>query len=231
MAVIGGNSGRYTLCPFYKWDREARITCEDTYRHFESLLERCAWMDMYCDNEWMKCPFAMDLTEAYAKLEKGDESALENQKIEAMQKELKSMSTKLGMAEKKLERLQKKLDEEKELNKSWQRQHEEDEKKKKMFFSYWKDSQAEMDEYERHEAERYGKLAQLYEDRLAYLISEHCGGRLEEKTVKEWAEGKEYAITFDEKESEPVWIVVFKEDTEGEEDEPEGISENDRPEA
>lgn len=188
--AIGGNTGRYTLCPYYKWDYEARITCEDTYRHFEDLLERCAWMDMYCDNDWMKCPFAIDLTEAYAKLEKGDDRALENQKIEAMKKELKSMSTKLGMAEKKIERLQKKLDEEKELNKSWQRKSDEDEKKKRMFFDRMRKAQEERLTIEKNVYDEVEGLQTAYENRMKYLMS-MTGGTFEtfkESDVKQFCE-------------------------------------------
>lgn len=102
----GSNSGRYTRCPYYRWEYEARITCEDTYRHFECKAQKNAWMDMYCDSwDWMKCPYAADLTEAYERYEKGDEKALENHENEALRKELRSMAMKLGRSEKKARKL------------------------------------------------------------------------------------------------------------------------------
>ena len=53
----------------------------------------------------------------------------------------------------------------------------------------------------------------LYEDRIAYLIDKYCGGRLAEADVKAWAEGKEYALTFDNESKDPIWIVKTREET------------------
>lgn len=202
---------RYTLCPYYEGERLSRISCEDIYRTLDSEEEKGAWMDAYCDKDWAKCPYAKDLSDAYERYQKGDRRALNEQKEKAMKTEIKSLAVKLGKANKKIERQKKKIDELMAVNQSFCRKSNDDEKRKRMFYDKWRDTQNELAEYENHEAERYYALAKLYEDRIAYLIHTYCDGRLEEKTVKEWAEGKEYALTFDKESEDPVWIVLTRE--------------------
>jgi hypothetical protein len=192
------SNGRYTYCPFYIDENKRSISCEDVCRHFSSLDEKYGWMRQYCDTmEWEKCPFAVDLTEAYYRKEKGDEKALEKEKIKAMESEIRSLSTKLGTAEKRNERL-----------------HQVNE----LMMKKLKKASTELEDYQKHESERYFRMAMLYEDRIAYLIDTCCDGRLAEADVKAWAEGKEYALTFDKDEEDPVWIVKTRKETEADED-------------
>ena len=70
---------RYTRCPFYIDENKLTISCEDVCRSFDSMDEKWTWMDMYCDTwDWMKCPHAADISEAYRKAEEGDVMAIEN---------------------------------------------------------------------------------------------------------------------------------------------------------
>ena len=46
---------------------------------------------------------------------------------------------------------------------------------------------------------------------MAYLIDTKCGGKLDEADVAAWADGKEYAITFDTEAEGRIWKVVTKE--------------------
>lgn len=212
---------RYTLCPFFEHgERKARITCEDTYRWFDSDEEKWSWMNMYCDNEWTKCPYAIELNEAYERLEKGDEKALENHEIEALKKELKGMATKLGTAEKKLERAQKRVDELAAINKSFISKNEDLEKQKREYYEKYRKAEMQLKEYERKIDAQLKGIVMTYEQRMAYLIDTYCpNGKLRERDVEEWAKDRSFAIVFsrieDEElgiEGEPAWKVVFKED-------------------
>lgn len=220
---------RYTLCPYFEYERKARISCEDIYRRFDTNDEKWAWMDMYCDSDWMKCPYAIELNEAYERLEKGDVKALENHEIDALKKELKGMATKLGTAEKKLERAQKKIDELTAVNKSFIGKNEDLERQKRNYFEKWKKSDEQLNEYERKIDEQLKGIVMIYEQRMAYLIDTYCpNGKLRERDVQDWAKDREFAIVStrieDEElgiEGEPAWKVVIKED---ESNECEGIS-------
>jgi len=214
---------RYTLCPFFEHgERKSRITCEDTYRWFDSDEEKESWMDTYCDNEWTECPYAIDLNEAYDRLEKGDEMALENHKIDALEKELKGMATKLGTAEKRIERQQKKIDDLRAVNQSYINVNDNLEKQKRSYFEKWKKSDKQLKDYERKIDVQLKGIVMTYEQRMAYLIDTYCpNGKLRERDVEEWAKDRSFAIAFsrieDEElgiEGEPAWKVVFKEDAE-----------------
>lgn len=219
------SNGRYTLCPFYVDENKNTVSCEDVCRSFDDMDEKWQWMAMYCDDDWMRCPFAADLNEAYYRQEKGDVMALQEHEIKALKSENRSLTTKLGMSKKKCERLQKQLDKEKEINKSWQRQHEEDEKKKKMFFGYWKRAEAELDARSKKAIEELDKLGVIYEQRMCYLIHAFApGGILSESKVQEWAGDKAFALIHEYDEQEGlIWKVVFEETEDGENDS-EGVS-------
>lgn len=209
------NNTRIPYCPFYKDEKNKSISCEDTYHVFSSVRKKYAWMDMYCDEwEWQKCPYAMDLTEAYARLEKGDEKALEKQKIEAMQKELKSLSSKLGRAEKRIERQQKKIDELRAVNTSFTNVNNSLEKQKKEFYTRWRKAQDELDKGNEAVMEELRRLGDIYEQRMCYLIDRFADGFFCESDVERWAGDREFALVrqYDEDLGDMVWKVVFKED-------------------
>lgn len=188
---------RYTVCPFYIDESRKTISCEDVCRRFPSLDKKWRWMDMYCDDDWMSCPYAADLNEAYYRQQEGDEEALDKHEIEALKKQVHGLNTKLGRAESKLRKVeQKNIDLE----------HQ-----KKLFFEKYKKAQEELADYEKHESERYYAMAKLYEDRIAFLIDTYCSGRLEEVKVKAWAENIEYALSFEKNAKEPIWVVYTRE--------------------
>ena len=207
---------RYTLCPFFEHgERKSRITCEDTYRWFDSDEEKDIWMDMYCDNEWTECPYAIELNEAYDRLEKGDEMALEKHKIDALEKELKGMATKLGRAEKRIERQQKKIDELRAVNQSYINVNDTLAKQKREYYEKYRKADTQLKEYERKIPEQLTGIVLMYEQRMSYLIENFAPGRkLFEEDVKEWAGDKEFALTSDYEDNELAWKVVFKEDDE-----------------
>lgn len=214
------SNGHYTLCPFYVDENKKTVSCEDVCRSFNDMDEKWQWMAMYCDNDWMSCPFTADLNEAYYRQEKGDVTALQDHEIKALKSENRSLTIKLGKADKKIARLQKAFDKEKELNKSWQRQHEEDEKKKKMFFGRWKNAEAELDERSRKAIVELEKLGGIYEQRMCYLIDKFApNGKVSEADVQEWAGERAFALVHDYDENEGLmWKVAFEEKEDAETD-------------
>lgn len=214
------NNTRIPYCPYYKDEKNKSISCEDTYHVFSTVGEKYVWMDMYCDEwDWTKCPYAMDLTEAYARFEKGDEKALEKQKIEAMQKELKSLSSKLGRAEKRIERQQKKMDELRAVNQSYMRVNAQLEKTNKESYHKWRDANTAMEIYEEKIADQVQRITDAYEVRLAYMIDKY--GTFSDIDVDEWRQGKSFALVYDEDDDGyPCWNVVYeiKEIEDGESD-------------
>ena len=202
---------RYTRCPFYIDESRRSISCEDVCRSYSSENKKWAWMDMYCDSwDWMKCPYAADISEAYRRYEEGDEMALIEQELKAQKKEIESLLRKLGRANKK-------LDKERAKNKDLESQ-------KRIYFEKWRKADEQLHEYEKKIADQLGAMAGIYEQRMAYLIDSYADdGRLYEQEVEHWAGDRAFAIVHDEDGAGRFWKVVFQE--EETEDVPEKIEE------
>ena len=206
---------RYTMCPFYVDENKKSISCEDICRTYKTLECKYDWMTMYCDSwEWMKCPYAIDRSEAYAAYEKGDVKALENQEIKALEKENKYLRTLLGKAEKRVERQQKKIDELRAVNQSFTNVNNSLEKQKKEFYTRWRKAQNELDKGNETVMEELRRLGDIYEQRMCYLIDRFADGFFCESDVERWAGDREFALVrqYDEDLGDMVWKVVFKED-------------------
>lgn len=206
---------RYTMCPFYVDENKKSISCEDICRTYKTLECKYDWMTMYCDSwEWMKCPYAIDRSEAYAAYEKGDVKALENQEIKALEKENKYLRTLLGKAEKRVERQQKKIDELRAVNQSFTNVNNSLEKQKKEFYARWRKAQDELDKGNETVMEELRRLGDIYEQRMCYLIDRFADGFFCESDVERWAGDREFALVrqYDEDIGDMVWKVVFKED-------------------
>jgi hypothetical protein len=208
------NYGHTAICPFYMGEKPKTISCEDAFRRFKDERRRDAWTNMYCyEWDWMKCPYAVDLNEAYARLEKGDNKALEKHEIEALKKELRSISTKLGKAEKRIERQQRKIDELRTVNQSLTNINIQLDQRMKRYYKDAQKAKEQLHEYEQKIDAQVKKIAEVYEQRLAYMIETHAPGRrLYEDEIKEWAENKAFAIIYDKDEYGDCWKVVFKKD-------------------
>ena len=206
---------RYTMCPFYVDENKKSISCEDICRTYKTMECKYDWMTMYCDSwEWMKCPYAIDRSEAYAAYEKGDVKALENQEIKALEKENKYLRTLLGKAEKRVERQQKKIDELRAVNQSFTNVNNSLEKQKKEFYTRWRKAQDELDKGNETVMEELRRLGDIYEQRMCYLIDRFADGFFCESDVERWAGDREFALVrqYDEDLGDMVWKVVFKED-------------------
>lgn len=156
-------------------------------------------MKNYCDAAWEMCPYADELNNAY---EKGA-AVVEQEKITAMTRELKSLSSKLGREKKRTERQQKKID---DLM-----------KQKKELYAKWRSVNEELTNVNMKIYGQLQQMVQLYEDRMAYLIDTKCGGEMREKDVEEWAEGKEFSITCDYAAEDRIWKVITREESEEDE--------------
>lgn len=216
---------RYTRCPYYIDENNMTISCEDVCRSYDSLDDKWAWMDMYCDTwDWQKCPYALDMTEAYRKAEEGDSMAIENHEKKAAKNEIRSLSTKLGMAKKKNERLTKRLMEEQELVKSYQRRNEALLRENKDYYKRWREAQGKLDKGNEQIHSELSTLANIYEQRMAFLIDTYCPDKkLYDEDAEAWAKDREFALVFDNEDvdSSPfrrTWKVVFKEDGQQDQD-------------
>lgn len=209
------NNTRIPMCPFYKDEKNKSISCEDVYRSFPSVKKKYAWMDMYCDEwDWMRCPYAVDLTEAYARLEKGDKKALENHEIEALRKELRSMSTKLGRAEKRNERQQRKINELRAVNQRLTDINIQVDQRMKQYYKDAQEAKSQLHTYEQKIDAQLKKITQVYEQRICYLIETFVPPKcFYEDYAKEWAGDKEFALVAERDEKNRIiWKVVFKDD-------------------
>ena len=193
---------RYTRCPFYIDESRHSISCEDVCRSYDSLNEKLSWMDIYCDSwDWMKCPYAADISEAYRRYEEGDEMALIEHELKAQKKEIESLLRKLGRANKNIDKLKAK--------------NQDLEAQKRIYFEKWKKAQEQLDEYEKKIADQLGAMAGIYEQRMAFLIDSYAeDGRLYEQEVEEWAKRKDqaFALVHDYDGSSRYWKVVFQEE-------------------
>jgi hypothetical protein len=199
---------RYTLCPYYKDENKKSISCEDAIRRFDALNSKWSWMDKYCDKNWQDCPYAVALTQAYEKYEEGDGRALENEKIKALQRELKGALSRQG-------RLEKKVDELRAVNQSFTRVNNELEKQKKQYFNKWKEEHKQLEDYEKHIGDQIEEITNLYEMRIAYLIETFVPPKMiYEDYAQEWAKDKNYSVVGDEENGRRIWKVVFRDEDE-----------------
>lgn len=196
----------YKICPYYIDENKKSISCEDCCRSFRSPKAKYKWMNKYCDTwEWEKCPWAIDLTEAYRRYEKGDIKALENHEIEALTKETKYLRTRLGKAEKRVERQQKKIDELRAVNQSFVNRNE-------TLYEKWRKADEDLRAFRNNAADELSAMAEIYEQRFCYLIDTFApDGVVREDDVKAWAEDKEFALVGNYEAGAPrEWKVVFK---------------------
>lgn len=211
------NYGHTAICPFYMGEKPKTISCEDAFRRFKDEKKRDAWTNMYCyEWDWMKCPYAADLSEAYERYEKGDDMALENHENEALRKELKSVSTRLGRIEKRCERQQKKIDELRAVNQSLVNVNENLTAQNKRLYKDWRSLDKETGEFREKVWSQVQKISRMYEQRICYLIEEFVPGkRIYEENIGDWAGDNGFALVY-EKDEDGVrcWQVKYGEETE-----------------
>lgn len=205
------------ICPFYVGEKHKSISCEDTYRRFCNSERRDAWLHMYCETwDWMRCPYAADLAEAYERFEKGDKEALEKNAVDSLRKELKSVTTKLGRAEKKNERYLKRISELMKINQSLVNKNEGLDNKNRHLQKMFRDADKHNKDFEEKVWDQVQKISRMYEQRICYLIEEFVPDKkFTESDVSAWAEDKAFALVYDrdeDEEHEPYWVVRYGEE-------------------
>lgn len=207
--------GRFTICPYYIDENKRSISCEDVCRTYCSVEDKIGWMKMYCDTwDWMKCPYAADRSEAYARKEKGDDTALDEQEKKALDKENKYLRTLLGKADKRIERQQKKIDELMGVNQSFTAVNQNLEKQKKDYYGRWRKAQAALDKGDEKIRQDLAKLGIIYEQRMAYLIDMYAPGKvIYEDDIEDWAKDRAFALVHQYEEGRLLWMVKFEEKT------------------
>jgi hypothetical protein len=206
---------RYTLCPYYIDDNGESISCEDTIRTLGSKKKQ--WMDDYCDKAWESCPYAEAITKAYIEYERGDIKALDEEKITALTKENDSLRKKLGRRNKRIDRLEKKLTEFRQINKNYLTIHDTLRKQKTEYYKKWRETREELDTVERKVYDQIMGIVTIYEQRMAYLIDTYAPSGILEDNIKRWAADKEFAIVSEDAgEGKIRWVVRFKSDDEEE---------------
>lgn len=219
---------RYTRCPYYIDESRSSISCEDVCRSYDSADKKWAWMDMYCDSwDWMKCPYAMDRSEAYTRFEEGEEMALIEQEVKAQKKEIESLLRKLGRANKRIERQQKKIDELRAVNQSYTRVNQTLEKQKADIYTKLRSAESKVRAQDDEIWAEIRGLSDIYEQRMAYLIDTLTeDGYFYEEDAEAWAGDKSFAIVseridvndLDKRRTGLIWKVVFQEEEKDDED-------------
>ena len=196
------NNGRITVCPFYRDEKNKSISCEDVYRTFRYLKQKNEWMDRYCDADWEHCPYAKKLNEMYDRIEEGDEDAEMEHKIEALEKELRSVKSMLGKAENRLKAKDEMI---KDLR-----------KQKRAIEDRYHTVRTEYDKEKQRADYFYTRLFYTlpsYEARFCYLMC-MCdpNGELHEADFQEWCKGKTLRLDAAEKDDKGnvlIWKAVI----------------------
>lgn len=187
------NNGRITLCPFYRDEKNLSISCEDVFRRFRWKSQKERWLDIYCDKYWERCPHAVSLNVMYEEIERTMGEAeqkvvqLEHQ-VKELKKELKKTASMLGRSEKREAAKEEEIKNLRKKNRFLEERYIE-----------YSGKARQAESKEKKMQEQIGMIAEMYEARFAYLMTELSNGTFSEKDFKEWCKGKEYSIAFDEK--------------------------------
>lgn len=177
------NTGRITLCPFYRDEKNMSISCEDTVRTFAFRKKKNEWMDRYCDLEWKACPYAAALLKMYDDIEKGDAMAEERHKYEAIDKELRKVKSMLGKALRRVENRDETI---RDLR-----------KKNRILEERYNIIRKDYDEQRKRAEilnEKLFHALPAYEARFCYLMELYSDGKFDEMEYNEWSKGKEFRL-------------------------------------
>lgn len=181
------NNGHYTLCPYYRDEKNKSISCEDIFRRFDSKRKKYKWMEQFCDDSWSDCPYAIALTEMWERILDGadmDKEQMEH-KIKELTTELKKQSSRLGRLDKQIE---KKDAEIKKLKDRAER-----------LIAMVRDAQDEAREtkaaYTHIVTAEVNRLSTMYEGYISFLMDKTNVDELSVDEVEKWCENKEFKLT------------------------------------
>ena len=203
------NNTRMPICPYFRDEKNLSISCEDVYRDFDNLKKKYSWMDTYCDTwDWGQCPYAIDLNEMYERIDKGADMEQEQMKhqIEAMSRELKGKSIKLGKANRRLEAKDKEIRELRNKNRILQEQKQEE-------YSKRRKAEYALDRQGKKVSDQLQEVINLYKDAFCYLLDQHPEKKIPEEDIKAWSKGKSYTVVrmYDDDGSMKWFLHMFEE--------------------
>ena len=135
--------------------------------------------------------------------------AIETQEIKAQKKEIESLLRKLGRANKKIERMQKKIDELRAVNQSFIGKNAE-------LYKKWRDADSKLRGENDQIWGELGALADIYEQRMCYLIEKYAEGKFYDRDAESWAGEKEFALIHDSDSEGRFWKVVYADEKKNE---------------
>lgn len=204
------NTGRITVCPYYRDEKNLSISCEDTFRRFRWPAQKNDWMDKYCDKDWKACEYAQELEKLYDEMG-GDD--LSNKMLElehnlrSKDKELRKTVSMLGKATKREERKDDRIRELMTQNRALE---------KVLLREKAKNQELELKRVKA--AKDIEALSDIYEGRIAYLMANFTDGTLNEVDLEKWARSFEYVLipeatekNADGKEVVTLWRVMTRE--------------------
>lgn len=191
------NTGRITICPFFKSEKGKSISCEDAVRRFRYGKNKEDWMNRYCDTySWEQCPHAIELV-------KGEDGDMNQVKTEALQKEVKKLSSMLTKCEKRADAKDATIKELRRKNRALEH----------MVLSLKQQIEKIQIDNEKFDKQLAG-VVDIYEARICYLMDTFSGRKLIEEDVRKWSEGKQFAIVAerDKKGNFTHWNALIQED-------------------
>lgn len=212
------NSKHLVKCPYYEYEKENFIKCEDVKRSFKWIKQKDDYMYKFCDEDWQKCEYARRMDQAY---EEGID--MEKVKAESLRSEYRKIERRLKQCE------ARNIAKDEEIKKL---------RKRCKYFESYRDRYIKAEADAMKTAKEIMALTAMYEARFAYLMAEFADGVLCEKDMDEWSKDREFAIIADEVEDGKVskWRVLtrFKDDQDDDttesEDEKEQSEDSDEPE-
>jgi predicted RNase H-like nuclease (RuvC/YqgF family) len=180
------NNGRYTLCPFYRDEKNLSISCEDTFRRFRWKAQKKRWLDGYCDKDWKSCPYAQELEKLYEGEDMSETKKLAHE-LKAKDRELRKTAAMLGKSEKREQSKDEQI-----------RQLRRERNALEKLYIKARQKQIETEKKLDRLRQEFSGLSEIYEVRFAYLMAEFAGGVLKESEVAKWIAENEFALTADE---------------------------------
>lgn len=179
------NNGHYTMCPYYRDEKNKSISCEDTFRRFTSRKKKYKWMSNFCDDSWSDCPYAQALNDLWERIDMGADKDIEllEHQLREVKREQKKLSSQLGKAEKQNAKDRKTI---KDLK----------ERIENLIQMYRKANQKYLDEKTRNTkvANQVFSVANMYEGFMAYMLSVYGCSEFRVESYEKWSKDKEFKL-------------------------------------
>lgn len=217
------NTGHYTQCPYFIAEKNKTVHCEDTFRRFKRLTQKQKWMKQFCDDSWKECPYAIEITKIYERIEKGEADMTEMKKrnLQELEKEYKKLNAQLGKAEKRLKEKDGDIERLKKRNRLLDNHYNE-------LLRRFREKNIRLNEYEAKERkasddampralEIATQCAEMVNGLTAYLMSVNHHEKVYLTNVEAWQKNKDAVIVKRDSSRGPYWELVVEEKKDGNE--------------